>query len=76
MPGHDGGTTCRWHFHPIVVPTRGLSDCAEILPLQCCSPMLTDPLRGLCRRTGRLALYDLGTARRMTPRFGRGHRLP
>jgi hypothetical protein len=30
MPGHDGGTTCRWHFHPIVVPAGGLGDCAKI----------------------------------------------
>jgi hypothetical protein len=29
-PGHDGGTTCRWHFHPIVVPVGGLGDCAKI----------------------------------------------
>ena len=30
-PGHDGGTTGRWHFHPIVVPARGLEDCAEFI---------------------------------------------
>jgi hypothetical protein len=36
MPGHDGGTTCRWHFHPIVVPAGGLGDCAEILASRCC----------------------------------------
>ena len=34
MPGHDGGTTCRSHFHPIVVPARGLADSGSI-PLTC-----------------------------------------
>ena len=29
MPGHDGGATCRWHIHPIVVRARRLSDCCE-----------------------------------------------
>ena len=26
MPGHDSGTTRRSHFHPIVVPARGLGE--------------------------------------------------
>ena len=39
-------------IHPIVVPARGLGDCAEILPLQCCLQAVTEASQGLRRRRG------------------------